>query len=73
MQLRLRLSMIGLIIDGGSGQLVKKLSRSRKIIKIRKTLAPVTSMLRTSLLTNSLTSATEIAVKYDGVDSGEAN
>ena len=30
---------------------------------------PLTSMLRTSLSMNSLTSTTQIAIKYDGVDS----
>ena len=32
--------------------------------------APLTSMLRTSSSTHSLTSATQIAVEYDGVDGG---
>ena len=32
--------------------------------------APLTSMLRTSSSTDSSTSATQIAVEYDGVDGG---
>ena len=60
--------MMGLMVDGGVGQLVKKLSRSRRIVKSQKTLAPFTLILKASLLIDSSTSTTQIVVKYDGVD-----
>ena len=43
----------------------------RQVVRfLGKIAAPLTSMLRTSLLTDSLTSVAQIVVKYDGVDGG---
>ena len=42
----------------------------RSIQGFNKIAAPLTSMLRTSSSTDSSTSATQIAVEYDGVDGG---
>ena len=58
-------------IDVGGGQLVEKSSRSRRIVKSRKTSAPLTSMLKTSSSTDSSTSAIQIAVGYGGVDGAD--